>query len=273
MQQKSRKIENSEAFEFEFSVCTLVTNMTEYLEMCDSFVSKGFSRDICEYLYIDNSTQNTFEAYAGLNRFLQEAKGKYIILCHQDILLQDHDAGHLRSIINELDKVDPQWGAIGNAGSVNLKYRSVHIIQSSGRSNSESYLPMRVQTLDENFIVVKKSANLALSADLEGFHFYGADICLVADVLGYNSYVVDFLLIHKSEGNDDEKFYRLKQRFIHKYRRAFRPRFIGTTITRFYLSGSRLQSALGNTALVLFLSRQFYKLFNKSYYHSKLKKQ
>ncbi|MBS1532821.1 MAG: acyl esterase [Bacteroidetes bacterium] len=272
MEQQPRKIERSEAFTFEFSICTLVTDMTEYLEMRNSFVEEGFTPEACEYLFIDNISQNTFEAYAGLNRFLREAQGKYIVLCHQDILLKDHGIADLRARINELDNIDPNWGAIGNAGSVNIKYRSVHINQTTGKSNSEQYLPMRVQTLDENFILVKNGANLALSSDLEGFHFYGADICLVADVLGYSSYVIDFLLIHKSEGNDDEKYYELKRKMIGKYHRAFRSRFIGTTVTRFYLSGNRFCSALGNTRPVLFVARQFYKLFNKRYYYQKLKR-
>jgi len=271
MPPQPRKIEKNEPNEFEFSICTLVTGMAEYLEMRESFIAKGFTTDICEYLYIDNIGQNSFEAYAGLNRFLKEAKGRYIILCHQDILLKDHGIADLQLRISEMDQIDPNWGAIGNAGSINIKYRSVHIIQTSGKSNTEQYLPMRVQTLDENFIVVKNSANLALSANLGGFHFYGADICIVADVLGYNSYVVDFMLIHKSEGNDDERYYELKRKMIQKYRHAFRSRFMGTTVTRYYLSGSRLQSALGNTRLVLFLARQFYKLFNKQYYYKKLK--
>ena len=62
--------------------------------MLQSFFSQGFDEEICEFIYIDNSTQNTFEAYAGLNRFLREAKGKYIIICHQDILLNEHGRTH-----------------------------------------------------------------------------------------------------------------------------------------------------------------------------------
>src|SRR5579863_429412 len=159
---RSRKIEKNEDFEYEFSICTLVTDAAEYLEMQDSFIANGFTTELCEYLYIDNSTQNTFEAFAGLNRFLRQAKGKYIILCHQDILLESHGIEELKTRMAELNDLDPNWAAIGNAGSVNIKYRSVHIIQTSGRSNHEEYLPIRVQTLDENFIVVKNSSNLAL---------------------------------------------------------------------------------------------------------------
>ena len=272
MQQiRSRKIKKGESFPFEFSVCTLVTNGVEYQEMLQSFFSQGFDEEICEFIYIDNSTQNTFEAYAGLNRFLREAKGKYIIICHQDILLNEHGRTHLLDKIREIEKADPKWAVLGNAGGVNIKHRGLHLTNQSGKEWHEPDLPLRTQTLDENFIVVKKSANLSLSADLQGFHFYGADICLVADMLGYNCYVIDFKLIHKSDGNDDERFYQLKKQFIKKYRRAFRSRFISTTITRFYLSGNRLLSALGNTGLVLFIARQYYKFFMpKKNYHKEI---
>lgn len=270
--QLPQKIEKNEVFAFEFSVCTLVTDLNEYKEMRDSFTAGGFTADICEYLYIDNSSKNTFEAYAGLNRFLREAKGEYIILCHQDILLEKHSIDDLRTRISEMDKADPYWGVLGNAGSVNIKYRAVHLSQSFEQKSKEKYLPIRVQTLDENFIIVKSSANLALSVDLEGFHFYGADICLIADVLGYNCYVIDFKLLHKSEGNDDKKFYLLKRKLIRKYAKAFRSRFIGTTVTRFYISGSRLCSLIGNTHFVLFFARQYYKIIRpKKLYRLKTK--
>jgi hypothetical protein len=267
-----RLIQKEENFEFLFSVCTLVTNRAEYDEMRQSFLNAGFTEDVCEYLYIDNSNQNTFEAYAGLNRFLREAKGKYIILCHQDILAHQHRLQDLRDRINEMDRIDPKWAILANAGSINIKYRALHLLQGGiDKDITEKYLPVRMQAVDENFIVVKNEANLALSTDMEGFHFYGADICLVADILGYTAYVIDFKILHKSEGNDDERFYQLKKQFIKKYRRALRSRFMGTTITRFYISGNRFWSAIGNTKLVLFLARQYYKLFKpKRKYHRPL---
>lgn len=273
MQQiRSRKIETGESFPFEFTICTLVTNSAEYQEMLQSFVNMGFDEETCEFIYIDNSTANTFEAYAGLNRFLREAKGKYIILCHQDILLNQHGRTHLLGKIQDIEKVDPEWAVLGNAGGLNVKHRGLHLTNQSGKEWHEPNLPLRAQTLDENFIVARKSANLSLSADLQGFHFYGADICLVADVLGYTCYVIDFKLIHKSDGNDDERFYQLKKQFIKKYRRAFRSRFISTTITRFYISGNKLLNIIGNTGLILFFARQYYKIFKpKEKYHSKSK--
>lgn len=268
----SRKIEREEIFEYEFSVCTLVTDLSEYEEMKASFFESGFTTDICEFLYIDNSKQNTFEAFAGLNRFLREACGEYIILCHQDVLINHHNISDLKARMAEVENADPNWALLGNAGGVNLKYTAMNVIQGTGNVLEDKHLPIKTVTLDENFIVVKSAANLALSADLQGFHLYGTDICLIADVLGYSSYAIDFKLMHKSDGNADYKFYQLKKDLIRKYRRAFRSRFLGTTITRFYISGVRLFNFFGNIALVLFLARQYIKIFKpKKGYRLKLK--
>ncbi|MGZ3751750.1 MAG: hypothetical protein ACXVAU_10770, partial [Mucilaginibacter sp.] len=154
---------------------------------------------------------------------------------------------------------------------INLYYTAMHLIQGTGSILHEEHLPLITETVDENFILVKKEANLTLSADLEGFHLYGTDICLIADILGYTSYVIDFKLMHKSDGNADEKFDLLERKLIKKYRRALRSRFIGTTITRFYISGNRLLSFVYNTTLVLFVTRQFYKHFKrKKGYHTEV---
>lgn len=147
----------------------------------------------------------------------------------------------------------------------------MHLIQGSGNVLHEEQLPLKTETVDENFILVRNEANLTLSSDLEGFHLYGTDICLIADILGYNCYVIDFKLVHKSDGNADEKFDRLESKLIKKYGRALRSRFIGTTITRFYISGSGLLNILGNSMFVLFVARQYYKFFKpKRGYHTKI---
>ena len=143
----------------------------------------------------------------------------------------------------------------------------MHLTQNSGNKLHEPDLPLKSISVDENFIVVKNSANLSLSADLSGFHLYGTDLCLIAKVLGYNSYVIDFNLIHKSNGNADANFFQIRKQLIKKYRRAFSPRFISTTITRFYLSGNRFSGLFINTPPILFFVRQFFKFFKPKRKH------
>ncbi|MFM6954526.1 MAG: hypothetical protein ACKOWL_06030 [Sphingobacteriaceae bacterium] len=255
-------LEKEEIFPFRYSICTFVSKPEEYQEMVDSFISAGFDTQQCEYLCIDNSKENTFEAYEGINLFLRKAKGEFIILCHQDIIL--HDAGiiELNEQIDYVTKKDSHWGVLGNAGGINLKQLAMHLTQHSGNKLHEDYLPLKAITIDENFMLVKNSANLSLSSDLKGFHFYGTDLCIIAKVLGYNAYVIDFNLTHKSDGKADKSFYQIRRSLIKKYRKAFKGRFISTTFsTRFYLSGEGITNRLFNTGFVLFFVRQFYKYF------------
>lgn len=266
--ENAHEVSETGAYSYEFSICTLVTKKEEYGEMVTSFVNYGFAYDSCEYLYIDNSQGCQHDAFSGLNLFLQRAQGKYIILCHQDILLHDHNRADLSQRIRQLDSIDPKWGILGNAGGINLKWVATHVTQKSGKRLKEELLPLKTMTVDENFMLVKNDANLAFSSNLAGFHMYGTDICLIADVLGYSAYVIDFNLLHKSDGNADESFYSLKRALIKKYQKAFQSRFISTTITRFYISGSYWGNLLGNSSIILFFARQYYKFFKgKRKYH------
>lgn len=246
---------------YEFSICTLVTRKDEYREMLESFLNKGFDKNSCEFLYIDNSTASLFDAYTGLNHFLQYAKGKYIILCHQDILVHDHDRQHLADRIAEIESRDKDWAILANAGGINFKWIATNLTQGNGNRIKEKRLPLQTKTIDENFIVVKSSANLSLSNDLSGFHMYGPDLCLMADILGFTSYIIDFNITHKSNGNAGASFYKSKRAFMKKYDHAFRGRFMATTITRYYVSGNWFTAFFYNLQPVKFFVRQYYKFF------------
>ncbi len=263
-------LSKDEKFPFRFSICTLVSKPVEYQGMLNSFIEAGFDSDLCEYLCVDNSESNTYDAFAGLNRFLRTAKGKYIIICHQDIVLHDHTINELNIRISEMDDIDTTWGILSNAGGINLKHVAMHLTQNSGNRLFEKHLPLKACTVDENFILVKSEANLATSNNLNGFHMYGTDICLIADTLGFSSYIIDFNLTHKSNGNADESFYKLRKELINKYREAFRGRFMSTTITRFYISGNRLGFHLCNLGIIMFLTRQYYKLFKPKKMHHRM---
>ena len=227
-----------------FSICTLVTRACEYAEMVESFVSHGFTQVDCEYLYIDNSESNRFDAFSGYNLFLLEARGDFIVLCHQDILLLEDGRAELEQRLGELMLHDPEWALCGNAGGLSFARRAVHISDRFGENQFYGHFPARATALDENFIVVRRESNLALSQDLLGFHFYGADLCIVADFLGRSAWVIDFHLRHKGLATTGANFYRLREDAARKYQRAFRSRWIVTTVTYFFVSGSPFVSRL-----------------------------
>ena len=229
---------------FKFSICTLVTRPEEYAGMVESFAQAGFSTDDCEYLFISNANGNQHDAYSGYNHFLQAAQGEFIILCHQDIVLCHDRREILAQRIRELDALDPAWALLGNAGGTQrfgLPVLAIGISHPTGREKIGSF-PLRVDSLDENFILARRAANLCLSHDLSGFHFYGTDLCQLAQMAGRTAYAVDFHLRHKSLGTFDETFFQARDRFIEKYRQQLKGRTILTTTGPVYLSGNSLAS-------------------------------
>ncbi|HEY4787227.1 MAG TPA: hypothetical protein VIH57_14310 [Bacteroidales bacterium] len=250
-------------YPYQFSICTIVSKRDQYETMLASFLNAGFTKDKCEFLYVDNTQQNQFDAFRAFNLFLQEAKGKYIIICHQDVEIIYDTISELRQKITVVEQIDSRWGLIGNAGAINLKYKTqciTHGIPPYYDKRGKNF-PQEVQTLDENFILVRKEANLVVSSDLNGFHLYGTDICILARVLGYKAYVIDFHLYHKSRGNVDESFFKLKKELQKKYEKAFKGRFIQSiTVAKFYISGSRFMNLILNNSIARTFARQIIKI-------------
>jgi hypothetical protein len=237
-----------------YSICTLVNHPDEYGQMMESFHQAGFKPPSCEFLYIDNSRTNKRDAFAGINQFLSHAQGEYIILCHQDVRLIDAKRNPLERTIREISDLDPNWALLGNAGGVGLRGLAMRITDPFGKDRRSGRLPARVHSLDENFIVVRKAANLGLSRDLRGFHLYGTDLCMTAHSLGYTSYAVDFHLHHiggsLSNGLDAE-FYRARRAWIDKYQSLHATKWIRTPCTLMFVSNSRIKNRVLNRLALL----------------------
>jgi hypothetical protein len=248
---------------YRYSICTIVSKMDQYEIMTDSFIKAGFTIDKCEYLFVDNTQYNQFDAFHAFNIFLQEAKGQYIIICHQDVEIIYDTIAELDQKIAYLEKTEPKWALLGNAGAINLKYKTQYITHGIPPFHDQrgKNFPQEVQTLDENFILIKKEANISVSSDLKGFHLYGTDICIIAKVLGYKAYVIDFHLYHKSRGNIDQSFFQLKKDLQKKYQRAFKGKFMQTvTVAKFYISGNKFVNIIYNTSIARIFARQYLRL-------------
>jgi len=200
-----------------------------------SFIAGGFGDD-CEYLTIDNVEGNQADAYEGLNRILNEAQGRIIILCHQDVLLVDDGRKELDRCLAELTESFPYWAVAGNAGCSAYRTQHTWITDKFGRFRSPN-LPKRVHSLDENLLIIRPKTRVAFSRDIGGFHLYGTDICLNADILGWTSHVIPFHLKHFGEARMGKEFADCKSAFQKKWRRAFRHRPLQTPATHFLLTG------------------------------------
>ena len=163
------------------------------------------------------------------------------MLCHQDVELVDDGHAELMREITTMEARDPAWAVLGNAGSSFDGRRILRLSDPDGSDRRPAELPVRVSALDENFLLVRASANLAVSRDLEGFHHYAHDLCIVADVLGWTCWVIDFHLLHKSAGSLNASFHASRRAIAAKYARAFRRRWIaGPTQTPYRIGGSAL---------------------------------
>jgi hypothetical protein len=241
-----------------YSICTLVTDWNLYQQMLDSFREAGFASDIAEYLHIDNRGANTTDAYNGINRFLTIAQGRYVILCHQDILLEYDRIEQLEKCISQLNDLDPNWALLGNAGGVHLGKIAVRITDPGRANDKTAGLPAKVQALDENFILIRRDANLGTSRDLSGFHLYGLDLCLLSAIRGYSAYVIDFHLRHLSAGNFDEVFHASKNLLIEKYRKIFPWKYYQTSFIFLFLSGNAVLNRILNHRYILALIAKYF---------------
>ncbi len=220
-----------------YTIATLMNDRTQYDAMVESFTQSGFDCDDCEFLIIDNTGKKQTNAYKGLNQALNSAKGRYVVLCHQDIRLLKDGRKQLDACLANLDALDQNWAVASNAGGIGIGKLAIRISDPHGDDQKLGDLPARVASVDENFIVVKRESRVGFSNDLNGFHLYGADLCLNADVMGWNAYVIDFHLAHLSAGNKDASFTSMENAFRSKWDRALRSRFIPTTCTLLRIGG------------------------------------
>lgn len=237
----------------EFSICTLVTDHEEYKLMRSTFESRGFDAG-CEYIIADNSNGNEFDAYQAISAFLKQARGKFIVIVHQDVRAIDNRQ-QLLDCLSNLENKDASWAICGNAGSMGYHESAIYIQYESHRETTDG-LPVQVKSLDENFLVIKSQSNLTISADLKGFHLYGTDLCIIAKFLGYTSYVIPYMVLHLSKGN----IKALKEyvpEFLEQYGKKTDLGYIQTTCTQFYLSNSPSKNKLLNSGLLFFLVKQF----------------
>lgn len=242
-----------------YSICTLAGDLAEYAVMVQSYQKAGFSTGHCEFLYVDNSQGNKYDAFAGLNRLIGKAAGEYIILSHQDVELIFDTEAVLRQRIAEMDRLDPQWAVLGNAGGADVK-REYHRISYPHGSVNRGPFPQLVTSVDENFMVLKKRAGLTFSHDLRGFHLYGTDLCLQAEQKGFSCYVIDFHLLHKSKGNINEDFYQAREAFMRKYSGQLSARYIRTTCTTMFISPSPFLNQIMNKPWMVSLAKFVKKL-------------
>lgn len=240
---------------FMFSVCTFVTKKNEYELMKNSFLKNGFTINETEFLYFDNSKNSTnTDAFEGINYFLKQSKGKYIIICHQDIEVID-SKDKLLLEIDKINLLDKNWALLSNAGGY-LGFNTCYYISYPDIGlKVRGKFPVKIETADENFILIKSESNISASKNLSGFHFYGPDLCLISSILGYSNYAIEYNVLHKSRGKHDDFFWKSERNFKLKYAKFLKNRWIQTTTTPVFISDNFLLKILKGNKLYFTICR------------------
>ena len=229
-------------FSWDFSICTIVTNKDEYQKLRHILHEKGFNDAKCEFLVADNSQGNNFSAYEAIRIFLKQALGRYVVILHQDAFPDDtYNALVLK--IENLEKLDPNWGVIGNAGKKQSDFIKGYMsLTRHDGIHYTNFSPVKVDTIDENVMIIKGGSGITVSRDLTGYHFYGFDISSVAARLGYNVYVIDFLWRHLSPGTIDNSFLNAREAVEKKMAGYSNVVSMPTTCTTLYWGRKTLHS-------------------------------
>lgn len=257
----ARNIDSPTDVGMDFSFCTLVTQPDEYAQMLNSALTAGFTRQVCEFLYADNSATNHYTAYSALSAFYRHAHGRYLVYCHQDVRFDFDGYQQLVARLEELNRLDPDWALAGNAGKTFSGYLRKRITDPSMLDAAIGPFPARVMSLDENFIVIRHSAGVTTSNGIAGFHLYGTVLAQNAQYLGYHAYVIDFHLRHLSAGNVDLSYRDLQQQFGERLSASKRGQFIQAMCSRFYVGSNPLLVWLFNRKWLLNLHRSLKKRF------------
>lgn len=214
-----------------FNICTITNNLNQYEQMKASFIEAGFSEERCRYTLFDNSEVNLYDPTV-FNSVRLTTEEPYIIFCHQDILLDKGDGfDKLVQALDELDRLDPKWAVAGNAG-ITKRFEFVSKITDP---NSHYYpewrkgFPYEVQSLDENFLVIRSAAKV--TCQLNTFYLYGHELCLDAMTKGYSCHVINFHLTHLSSGKYDHDGHSPFRKAVDSFRNKWNHKFI----FRYYL--------------------------------------
>ena len=111
----------------------------------------------------------------------KKAKNKIVVFLHQDLFLSEKWREDLSNQIEEIESLDPNWGAIGVLGfyidsNNNFRHAGHGECKDYGWKNQVEKLPMKVDWID-SMVCVKKKGKLSFDNLVPFFHGAVEDLC------------------------------------------------------------------------------------------------
>ena len=203
-----------------------VYNNKEILENCLLESIKNQTTK-AELILLDNREGRFKSAAEALNYGGEQAKGKYLMFIHQDMILNSHL--WTEEVERMLDNL-PDFGIVGVAG----KYKNTKMVISNiehgipKKAAGEIHIkkPEKVQTVDECLIIIPKTLFGILHFDekvCSDWHLYAVDYCLSVKRLGFDSYVIPMFAYHKSLANSmSKKYFIILKKLLKKHKNYYK---------------------------------------------------
>lgn len=133
------------------------------------------------------------------NDAIDKAKSDLMVFAHQDVYFPDGWLCDLSHALQMLERFDPNWGALGGWGVTNRGVQAGYLYSTGlGVLGKPFTLPVPIDTLDEYFLILRKSSGLRFDPDLPNFNFYGTDICMSAREKRMRCYAISAFAIHNT---------------------------------------------------------------------------
>jgi arylsulfatase A-like enzyme len=218
-----------------FEPVTFVVAVNDFEELRNNLQSSPVSRSPAhEWILVDNHENKRYQSISRLyHDACIEARNDLIFFVHQDVLLPDGWEEKLFASLLALEKLDLRWGVIGAVGALPPTPGSSKELRGHWCDPSGYYhigpLPHQVDSLDEQWLGVRKSRGVSFDPDMPGFHCYGIDLSLSARAEGLKSYAVDAFIWHKHRdasgtliGRSGEST-KIRRRWSEEFMEEFQP--------------------------------------------------
>ncbi|MCZ6794458.1 MAG: sulfatase-like hydrolase/transferase [Planctomycetota bacterium] len=175
--------------------------------------------------------------YANISELYQEAleraRNDLVFFLHQDVYLPHGWEERMFAGLLQLEERDPDWGVLGAVGALvplpdRPKELRGHWCDPNGYYRIGP-LPHEVQSLDEQWLGIRRRSGVGFDPQLPGFHCYGLDLSLTARDAGKRSYAIDAFVWHKyrdSRGyliGQQQESEKIRRRWGDEFMEEFQP--------------------------------------------------
>lgn len=190
-----------ESMRFDASFISCVNNIKQYTKYVLASLWNNAEGKSFEVIPILNF-KNKYSAASALNIGINKAQSNIIIACHQDLIFYRDWINTLFERIDEVEKINKDWGLLGTAGITKKEDAIGRVYDLKGRCQWEGRKDLNIfetQSLDEHCVIFRKDSGLRFDEEtFDGFHFYSIDLCFQAIYEGFKNYGITCPLAHIS---------------------------------------------------------------------------